>query len=118
MYRFLAKPSLGRRPLEVPRRPDFDLDIEAIGAAVAAGARIVFLTSPEQPDRQPCSTGTKLEALCALDALVVVDEAYIEFGGESVVPLIAKHPEPCCPAHVQQVGRARRAAGRLLRQPP
>jgi histidinol-phosphate aminotransferase len=34
----------------------------------------------------------ELEAICALETLVVVDEAYIEFGGQSVVPLIATHP--------------------------
>ncbi len=90
MYRFLAKISRAE-PIEVPRRPNFDLDVVAIGHAVQQGAGIVFLTSPNNPTGNPVNRA-ELEAICGLETLVVVDEAYIEFGGESVVPMIAEHP--------------------------
>lgn len=90
MYRFLAKISRAK-PIEVPRRPNFDLDVVALKHAVQAGAGIVFLTSPNNPTGNPVNRA-ELEAICALDTLVVVDEAYIEFGGESVVSMIASHP--------------------------
>lgn len=90
MYRFLAKISRAV-PIEVPRRPNFDLDVVALRHAVHAGAGIVFLTSPNNPTGNPVNL-SELEALCSLDALIVVDEAYVEFGGQSVVPLIAGHP--------------------------
>lgn len=89
MYRFLAKISRAD-PVEVPRRPNFDLDVVAIRHAVHEGAGIVFLTSPNNPTGNLVNRA-ELEAICELPALVVVDEAYIEFGGESVVPLIATH---------------------------
>ena len=90
MYRFLAKISRAK-PVEVPRRPNFDLDVVALRHAVHAGAGIVFLTSPNNPTGNPVNLA-ELEALLALNALIVVDEAYVEFGGQSVVPLIASHP--------------------------
>ncbi len=90
MYRFLAKISRAK-PVEVPRRPNFDLDVVALRHAVHDGAGIVFLTSPNNPTGNPVNLA-ELEALCGLEALIVVDEAYIEFGGQSVVPLIAEHP--------------------------
>ncbi|MCL6643645.1 MAG: histidinol-phosphate transaminase [Dehalococcoidia bacterium] len=91
MYRFLAK-ILRARPIEVPRRPNFDLDVVAIRHAVQhQGARLVFLTHPNNPTGNPVNRA-ELEALLALNAVIAVDEAYIEFGGESVVPLIAAHP--------------------------
>ena len=90
MYRFLAKISRSK-PIEVPRRPNFDLDVVAIRHAVHDGAGIVFLTSPNNPTGNPVNRA-ELDALCHLEALILVDEAYIEFGGESVVPLIAEHP--------------------------
>ena len=90
MYRFLAKISRAE-PIEVPRRPNFDLDVVAIGHAVHDGAGIIFLTSPNNPTGNTVNRA-ELEAICALETLVVVDEAYIEFGGESVVPMIADHP--------------------------
>lgn len=90
MYGFLAKVSRAN-PIEVPRRPNFDLDVVAIGHAVQQGAGVVFLTSPNNPTGNPVNRA-ELEAICALDTLVVVDEAYIEFGGETVVPMIAEHP--------------------------
>jgi histidinol-phosphate aminotransferase len=91
MYSFLAK--INRvQPVEVPRRPgDFALDVDALRAAVDDGGRIAFLTSPNNP------TGNALpideaRAVCQLGALVIIDEAYIEFGGESAVPLLAEFP--------------------------
>lgn len=90
MYRFLAKISRVK-PVEVPRRPNFDLDVVALRHAVHDGAGIVFLTSPNNPTGNPVNRA-ELDAICNLEALIVVDEAYIEFGGESVVPLIARHP--------------------------
>jgi len=90
MYRFLAKISRAK-PIEVPRRPNFDLDVVAIRHAVHDGAGIVFLTSPNNPTGNPVNRA-ELDALCDLEALIVVDEAYVEFGGTSVVPLIAERP--------------------------
>ncbi len=91
MYRFLAK-IMRARPIEVPRRPNFDLDVVAIRHAARENqARIIFLTHPNNPTGNPLNR-SELEALLALEALIVVDEAYIEFGGETVVPLLAAHP--------------------------
>jgi histidinol-phosphate aminotransferase len=90
MYRFLAKISRAR-PVEVPRRPNFDLDVVAIRHAAHAGAGIVFLTSPNNPTGN-CVNLAELEAICELETLVVVDEAYIEFGGDTVIPMIQEHP--------------------------
>ena len=90
MYRFLAKISRAK-PVEVPRRPNFDLDVVGIRHAVHDGAGIVFLTSPNNPTGNSVNRA-ELEALCGLDALVVVDEAYVEFGGTSVIPMIASYP--------------------------
>lgn len=89
MYRFLAR-IVRAEPVEVPRKPDFSLDLAAIAKAVADGAGIVFLTSPNNPTGNS-TPHAEIEALCALNALVVVDEAYVEFGGKSVVPLIRTH---------------------------
>lgn len=91
MYGFLAK--INRvRPIEVPRGPGFELEIPAVRNAVEQSrARLIFLTSPNNPTGNPLSPH-EVEELCALDSLVIVDEAYIEFGGTTAVPLIAAHP--------------------------
>jgi len=67
-----------------------------VGALLAArrdsGATVTIVCSPNNP------TGTSLtlpevERLCRDgDSLVVIDEAYHEFAGETVVPLLEEHP--------------------------
>ena len=82
----------GRRALAVPRRDDWMPDAERIEALVAGeGARLLFLTSPGNPDGQPVPLET-IRRLLALPAVVLVDEAYVEFGGESAVSLLEGHP--------------------------
>jgi len=89
MYRFLTKIA-GARMAEIPRNKRFEPDIPAIGRAVQAGATMVFLPSPNNPTGNLLSEA-QAEQLCQLDALIVVDEAYIEFSGHSLVPLLARH---------------------------
>ena len=65
--------------MQIPRKEGFKLDIEGISRAVVEhSAKIVFATSPNNPDGSVL-TDEELEALLELPALIVLDEAYIEF---------------------------------------
>jgi histidinol-phosphate aminotransferase len=89
---------LGGEPIRVPLSaacpgPGLDYDVGAlVEAARRSAAAVTIVCSPNNP------TGTALrrdevERLCReSDSLVVVDEAYHEFAGESVVPLLAACP--------------------------
>lgn len=81
----------GGRVIDVPRLESFALDLPAIERA-ARDAKLLFLASPNNP------TGNRLDEdeivrLLALDIIVVIDEAYIEFAGRdhSAVRLVAGH---------------------------
>jgi histidinol-phosphate aminotransferase len=82
--------------LSVPRLNDFSLAVEGIEALVRGdGAdvqpKLLFLTSPGNPDGQSIPQDI-IRRLLSLPLAVLVDEAYVEFGGESTVPLLAAHP--------------------------
>ena len=86
MYSFSAE-VCGGRVLTAPRREDFSLDLSAIEAAAGQGAKALFVASPNNPTGNAIAR-RELEALLSLDLLVVVDQAYVEFGGESFVSLV------------------------------
>ena len=72
----------GAGVVEVPLKRNFGVDVAAIRAAVHPGVKIVFLCSPNNPTGHAVAPAA-VEALCqALDGhcIVVVDEAYVEFG--------------------------------------
>jgi histidinol-phosphate aminotransferase len=82
--------------LSVPRGKDFSLDvagIEALSERSEPGTRpkLLFVTTPGNPDGGTVPVET-IQRLLRLPSAVVVDEAYIEFGGETVIPLLADHP--------------------------
>jgi histidinol-phosphate aminotransferase len=52
----------------------------------------VIVCSPNNPTGNAQPSRAVIELASALDGLVIVDEAYGEFGGESVVPLLERHP--------------------------
>jgi histidinol-phosphate aminotransferase len=70
----------------------FTIDDDAIRQAAAADADIVFVCSPNNPtgNAQPLEATRALAE--AVDALVIVDEAYVEFGGQTALKLVADHP--------------------------
>jgi len=88
MYEFLGHVR-NANVANVPRREDFGLDLPALEIA-AANAKMVFLASPNNPTGNPLPLD-QLKALLKHRALVVVDEAYAEFAGESAVHLVAEH---------------------------
>lgn len=92
LYKLQAR-VLGGDVVTVPLDDRLEFDLDALGRAIAdSRADIVILCSPNNP------TGCRIErdaldALCAqFDGLVVLDEAYHEFSGQSAVPLLARHP--------------------------
>jgi histidinol-phosphate aminotransferase len=80
MYRFDTYLNRGE-PLEVPRRTDFSLDLEAVQQAVwEHRPKVLFLAAPNNPDGSLLPAAV-LDSLLELPLLVVLDEAYIEFSG-------------------------------------
>jgi histidinol-phosphate/aromatic aminotransferase/cobyric acid decarboxylase-like protein len=80
-------------PAGTPVAPGFAYDVDALLAAQrSSAASVTIVCSPNNP------TGTSLaledvERLCReSDTLVVIDEAYHEFAGRTVVPLLERHP--------------------------
>jgi len=84
----------------VPRRAPEDgygLDVETILARLP-GASVVWLCAPNNPTGAPEPAETILRILDAAATLgpkapvVVVDEAYYEFTGQTMIPLRARYP--------------------------
>jgi histidinol-phosphate/aromatic aminotransferase/cobyric acid decarboxylase-like protein len=79
-------------PAGSPVAPGFTYDVEALLAAQrTSGASVTIVCSPNNPTGTSLAPGD-VERLCRdSDSLVVVDEAYHEFAGRTVVPLLERH---------------------------
>jgi histidinol-phosphate aminotransferase len=83
MYAFDAELNAARC-IEVPRNPDFSLDMKSIRtAAETYRPKIIFIASPNNPDGSMIDPETLNEVL-SLPTLIVLDEAYIEFADENL----------------------------------
>src|SRR3546814_9022310 len=80
--------------VEIPLAADATLDVDAVLAAVTPAVKLVFVCTPNNPTGQPVPR-TEVERLAQAlvdRALLVVDEAYVEFADEgSVADLIDRH---------------------------
>ncbi|HEY2396656.1 MAG TPA: histidinol-phosphate transaminase [Rudaea sp.] len=84
----------GASLVEVPLPADFSLDADALLARIEAHVKLVFLCSPNNPTGNliPLVTIERIAAALADRAIVVVDEAYIEFAGTlSAATLLDRH---------------------------
>src|SRR5262249_52154275 len=82
----------GARVIEVPRDEAFSIDIEGVAEATERyGAKLIFVTLPNNPTGN-LTPRAEIERLLELPLMVVVDEAYVEFAGLSVVDLVGRYP--------------------------
>lgn len=96
MYRHYAQVQ-GASTIEVPSLAarDFAIDTAALIDACTETSRLVFVCSPNNPTGTPLPRTELLRLLEArrYTSVVVVDEAYVEFGGEpSVIELLDDFP--------------------------
>ena len=89
MYAFSAE-VCGGEAIAVPRDKNFEIDIEATKLAMTPATKGIFLPSPNNPTGN-IATEVQIRALLETGLLVVVDEAYFEFCGETVLPLVQEY---------------------------
>jgi histidinol-phosphate aminotransferase len=83
----------GGRHIAVPLGPDFAFDLDALIQAVRRSrAAVVIVNTPNSPTGTPVPEGGVERLLAETESLVVVDEAYQDFGGPTAVPHLATQP--------------------------
>ena len=92
MYSFNA-PLYHAEVIDIYRRADFSLDLEAMAEAVTRrNVKLVFLCSPNNPSGGLIAR-EDIRTLLALPTTIVIDEAYIEFAEqESLAQWVAEYP--------------------------
>jgi histidinol-phosphate aminotransferase len=72
--------------------PPFGIGDDEVAWATTERPDVVFVCSPNNPT----GTAQPPDSIRALaegsDGLVIVDEAYVDFGGETALPLVTRHP--------------------------
>ncbi len=89
MFRFFTELN-GGTVVEVPRDENFAVKVSAVQKAITKKTKLILLATPNNP------TGTimsKEDILKLLDSglPLLVDEAYYEFGGETMAPLVGRY---------------------------
>lgn len=83
----------GAYVLEVPRTEEYEIDVEAIRAALTPETKIIVLCSPNNPTGNPVAEADVL-ALLDTGRIVMVDEAYVEFSDrpKGLAHLVPEYP--------------------------
>ncbi|HAG10743.1 MAG TPA: histidinol-phosphate transaminase [Desulfotomaculum sp.] len=83
----------GAKPVEVSRGSKFEVDVSAVAETCkSCQARAVIVCSPNNPTANATPVEDIQNLLEQSEALIVVDEAYIDFGGESCLKLLNSYP--------------------------
>ncbi|MBI2188708.1 MAG: histidinol-phosphate aminotransferase family protein [Acidobacteria bacterium] len=79
--------AVGATPIRIPPGRDFAFPTQAVVEAITPRTRMIFLNTPNNPTGQliPIADLVRISE-AAPDAVVLIDEAYIEFGGTSFLP--------------------------------
>jgi histidinol-phosphate aminotransferase len=90
MYSF-STDVCGGNVVSISRKQDFSIDVAAIKKAIDKQTKVIFIASPNNPSGNVTTEQVILELLNG-PTVVVIDEAYFEFSGVTVAPLVPKYP--------------------------
>lgn len=90
MYEFFARLNRGR-VVDVPRDEDFQVQPQAVRNALTPRTKVIVACSPNNPTGNPLPREDLL-ALLETGRLVLLDETYYEFHGETAAPLLREWP--------------------------
>jgi len=89
MFRFSTTLCNGKL-VEIPRDENYCIDVSAIKKAITKKTKLIVLANPNNPTGTPTSRQDILE-LVDTGVPVLADEAYAEFSGETVTPLVPQY---------------------------
>jgi histidinol-phosphate aminotransferase len=114
MYRLSAR-ARGQRVLEVPLDPHFGFAVEGLTRAIEFGEpHLVFLASPNNPTgTMPSAEQLEQIVLAAKSALVVVDEAYVDYADRDQLDCLARHENVVVLRTLSKIGFAALRVGWL-----
>jgi histidinol-phosphate aminotransferase len=85
--------AVGATAVHVPPGRDFAFQTNEVIAAITTRTRMIFLNTPNNPTgRLIAVADLQRIAEAAPQAVVLIDEAYIEFGGETFLPSLSRYP--------------------------
>jgi len=84
----------GGKVVRVAPRPNFEFALEEVLAAISPETRLVFITNPNNPTGVPVSRDAikTVAKRMPRGGVVFVDEAYVDFSGDTFVPELRDHP--------------------------
>ena len=80
----------GGEAISVQRDENFEIDVEAMRLAITPSTKGFFFASPNNPTGNIATEG-QIRGLLETGLLVVVDETYYEFCGQTVLPLLQEY---------------------------
>jgi histidinol-phosphate aminotransferase len=89
MYPFCTQ-VCGGHVVSVERDRNFNIELARIKATIDKNTKVIFIASPNNPTGNLTPQEVVLE-LVKSDIVVVADEAYYEFSGVTVVPLVSRY---------------------------
>ncbi|MFC1908430.1 histidinol-phosphate transaminase [Chloroflexota bacterium] len=89
LYRMRTLINKGRL-VNIVRRDDFSVDVSAVKAAITSNTKMIILCSPNNPTGNIIPRKDIVE-LANTGVPLLIDEAYGEFGGETVIPLVSQY---------------------------
>jgi histidinol-phosphate aminotransferase len=88
-----ATAAVGAKAVRIPPQPDYAFQTEAVLRAITPRTRMIFLNTPNNPTGQLIAVRDLARiAGAAPQAVVLIDEAYIEFGGDTFLPELRRYP--------------------------
>jgi histidinol-phosphate aminotransferase len=89
LYRFSTE-ICGGRVVSVKRDDNFKVIVKDVKAAITPRTKLIFIATPNNPTGNAVPRQDLIEII-ETGVPVVIDEAYFEFSGETVIPLTGKY---------------------------